>query len=300
MMSNSLKTEEIREDVLQSIKRYFETEQWNTLQDRVDNDPINTLHAHIFVDTMLHPDTFSDVLKVYYKVMGREIDRTIDMQPSNVGHNMLHGVHPTGSFHYDVAWRYNNGEAISPMPQAFVKEKNNLQIWDEQDIEQFFSQYQFIQPEGEAKVQLEQHFESKHWEETCEYVEHPNMAHFHANVEMSVHPDALRDEALKAIEKQGWKLQKVLHCIFSPTSDWITGKVVFMLHEPEVMWDIAWKFNKNVVIRPSTVPFMMQDRTEFDIRYKEKMEYYTDQGEDFIVLNDIELKRLKTLFEEIK
>lgn len=294
-----LQKELIREDILQSIKNYFDGEQWTTLEDRVENDSENTYHAHIFVETTLHPLTFCDVLREYYKAKGMEIDRPIDLQPSNVGHNMLHGIHPTGSFHFDIAWRYEPGKIISPMPPEFIKEKNNLQIWGKKEIDDFFSQYNFVWPSGKVQEELNQYFESDTWEQTCEYVLDDTIAHFHANVETSIHPDALRDAALGAIKKQGWKVQKVLHCIFSPVKGWTTGKVVFLLDEPRVMFDIAWKFNSEVGIRPSTVPFMGVNAgvTAFDVRRKEKIEYYTDKG-DFITLSDEELKKLGLMFGE--
>lgn len=286
----------IREEVLRSIKDYFAGEQWRTLQDRVENDRENSYHAHIFVDTSLHPLTFCDVLRTYYAAIGMPIDRAIDLQPSNVGFNMLHGIHPAGSFHYDVAWRYNPACVLAPMPHELVKEKNNLQIWGRKEIDDFFGQYRFVRATGQAKEDLDAFFRSPEWDQTVEYVLDTTIAHFHTNVEMSIHPDDLRDAALEAIGRQGWKLQKHIHCIFSPYKGWTTGKVVFLLEEPEVMFDIAWKFNPDVTIRPSTVHFMLQDSTVFDVRRKEKIEFYTSGGE-FIVLSDDELRELGGLLK---
>lgn len=291
---------EIRKELLQSIKEYFEGEQWTTLEDKVENDKDDTYHAHCFVETTLHPLTFCEVLKAYYRTRGMEIDRPIDLQPSNVGHNMLHGIHPTGTFHYDIAWRYKPGKIINPMPLEYIKERNNLQMWGKKEINEFFSKFNFIQPEGQAKEDLEQYFKSGTWKQTCEYVLDSTIAHFHANVETSVHPDALRDAALEAIKRQGWTIQKALHCIFSPVKGWIAGKVVFLLDQPRVMFDIAWKFNNDVSIRASTVPFMNvnPDVTEFDVRRKETIEYYTDEGE-FITLSNEEIRKLEDMFNDI-
>ena len=288
--------EKIREEILQEIKNYFDGEQWMTMEERLENDPDNSYHAHIFVDTTLNPLTFSDVLRVYHKARGMEVDRPIDLQPSNVGHNMLHGVHPYGTFHYDLAWKYEPGVVIKPMSPEFVKEKNNLQIWGKTELDEFFLKFAFVHPTGEAKKELDDYFESDDWKQTVEYVMDDTITHFHSNVETSFHPDDIRDAALVAFKKQGWTLQKRFHCIFSVLSG-KTGKIVFLLDEPRVMFDIAWKFNSDVGIRQSTVPFMgvTEGVTKFDVRRKETMEFYTNKGE-FITLSDAELKTLGTMF----
>ncbi|WP_417722595.1 hypothetical protein [Salipiger sp.] len=268
----------MRQAVLSEIKAYFDSDHWGELEDRVENHSDSTLHAHVFVDTRLHPETFCDVLRTYYAARGMEIRRTIDFQPSNVGHNMLHGVYPQGTFHYDVAWRYADGPAIAPMPEALVKERDNLQIWGVREIEDFFARYDFVTDAEAAAGPLDDFFASPTWARTAELVEDRTVAHFHTNVEMNIHPDLLMSAALRRIERRGWKLQKTLHCIFSPRQGWTTGKVVFMLDEPEVMFDIAWSFNPDVSIRPSTFHFMLEDDPAFDVRRKETLEYYTSQG----------------------
>lgn len=289
--------QQIREDVLVAIQQYFQGEQWSELQDRVENDAAHTYHAHIFVDTRLHPNSFCDVLRAYYRSRGMEISRAIEFQPSNVGHNMLHCVYPNGSFHYDIAWKYSPEAVLAPMDPQFVKEKNNLQIWGEKEIGEFFDQYPFVQPDGQAAQDIQKFFVSDDWKQTRDYVLDKTIAHFHLNVEMSIHPDALRDAGLAAIKKEGWELERVIHCIFSPTIDWTAGKVVYLLKEPEVMFDIAWKYNGDVSLRASTVHFMLPDSPKFDVRRKEKMEFYTDQG-DFITLTTGELDRLEQLFKQ--
>lgn len=293
MVQNEL----IREGLLKSIKNYFDGEQWTTLEDKVENDTEGTYHAHVFVETTLHPVTFCNILKEYYKAKGMEIDRPIDLQPSNVGHNMLHGIHPAGTFHFDLAWRYEAGKIISPMPPEFIKEKENLQIWGKKEIDDFFSQFEFATSGEKVLKDLNQFFESDQWKQTCEYVMDNTIAHFHVNVETNIHPDAIKAAALQAIKKQGWTVQKSLQCIFSPVKGWTTGKVVFLLDTPRVMFDIAWKFNDQVGIRPSTVPFMgvNPEVNEFDVRRIETMEFYTDKGE-FITLSDAELEKLASMF----
>src|SRR5690606_2838931 len=160
-------------DVIEQISRYFQSPQWMELEDRVENDSVNTLHAHIFVDTDIHPESLCDVLRVYYKARGMKVDRSIDFQPSNVGHHMLHGIYPAGTFHYDLAWRYAPGSVIAPMPADLVKEKQNLQIWDKKDIAEFFGQYDFVTDEARAKPALDAFFASDVWRRTTQLVQDP-------------------------------------------------------------------------------------------------------------------------------
>lgn len=286
----------VREDVLVKIIDYFASEQWTSLQRLHEMSATDTYHAHVFVDTSLHPLSFCDVLREYFKAKGMEIDRPIDLQASNTGYDMLHGIHPRGSFHFDIGWRYVPGSILKPMPPELTKGKGNLQTWGRKEVEEFFGKFAFIQPGPREREELRRYFESDAWDKTCEYVMDNTIVHFHANVEMSVHPDALMEEAVAAIGKQGWELQKTVHCIFSPRPGWTTGKVVFLLARPTVMFDIAWKFTQGVVIRPSTVCFMLDDDPRFDVRRQEPIERFVQNG-DFVSLTDDELSALRSMLK---
>lgn len=288
----------IRTNIINAINDYFRSPQWSALEDRLENDKEKTFHAHIFVNTTLHPTTFSNVLKAYYRTRKMEVDRPIDLQPSNVGHNMLHGIHPSGTFHFDLAWKYKAGVIIEPMEEDAIKEKNNLQIWDEKITYDFFKQFDFVtHPTAEQQKDIAAFFTSSVWDENRGYVLDKNIAHFHMNIETCLHPDIIRDAGLAAIKKEGWTVQKLLHCLFSPYKGWTTGKVVYLMDTPRVMFDIAWKFNPDVTIRSSQVPFMgvTPGKNGFDVRYNENMDFFTDAGE-FITLTDAELKELEGLF----
>jgi hypothetical protein len=289
----------IRTELLDQINSYFRGEQWTTMSDRLEKDKNDTFHAHIFVNTCLHPLTLADILRAYFRVKGMEIDRPIDFQPSNVGHNMLHGVHPYGTWHFDLAWKYGDKEPIYPMEPEFIKEKNTLQFWDRKNTYEFFEGFPFKKTiTEEEQKELDAFFRSPAWDECRGYVLRNDIAHFHMNVETSFHPDIIQEAGLKAILNEGWAVQKYFHCLFSPVKGWVTGKCVYLLDTPRVMFDIAWKYNGDVGVRSSQVPFMgvTEGKNDFDVRPKEDMKFFVGD-KNFITLSEDEMKALEELFK---
>src|SRR5512143_3195792 len=99
------------------IVNYFHSEQWQTLLEYLRGKHREEIyHAHIFVDTSLHPNTLRRVLVKYFELIEMPIDRPIDFQASNVGHDILHNIHPAGTFHFDLAFRFNGDVHLAPMP----------------------------------------------------------------------------------------------------------------------------------------------------------------------------------------
>lgn len=83
---------------------------------------------------------------------------------------------------------------------------------------------------------------------------------------------------LRAVEREGWTLQKVVHCIFYPRKDWKAAKICLLLSEPMVNFDFAWIFNPDVIIRPSQRFFVTQVRPDVDIRYVEPIDKLLKKG----------------------
>jgi len=259
------------------IINYFHSEQWQRLLKYLrGNNTEEIYHAHIFIDTSLHPNTLRRLLIKYFEIIGMPIDRPIDFQASNVGHDMLHNIHPSRTFHFDLAWHFNANVILAPMPLEITFQNANLQVWGESETYSFFQQFPFRTDVSEDKI--DQYFHSPQWEEIRAFVKDKSLVHFHANVETSVHPDMIKKAALRALKREGWALQKVVHCIFFPRKDWKAGKICLLMSEPMFNFDIAWVFDPDVIIRPSQRFFIQQIRPDFDLRHEEPIDKLLKKG----------------------
>ena len=116
--------------ITSEITSYFKSAQWLSLVKLLQKKHHEEVyHAHIFVDTKLHPYTLREVIFSYFKCIDMPIDRPIDFQVSNVGNIMAHNIHPKGTFHFDLAFRYNPDVALSAMPNEVAFRNSNLQFW---------------------------------------------------------------------------------------------------------------------------------------------------------------------------
>ncbi len=253
----------------EEIVGYFHTEQWQKLLRYLRGQgPEEFFHAHIYIDTSLHPNAFRRLLFKYFEVIGMPLDRPVDFQASNVGHDMLHNIHPSGGqFHFDLAWRLNEKLILAPMPAEVTFQGSNLDFWSKSETYAFFDQFPL--KKDIAAEQVDQYFHTPQWEEIRHFVRDKSLVHFHANVETSVHPDLIRSAALRALKREGWVLQKDVHCIFYPRKDWKAAKICLLMSDPMFNFDIAWTFNPDVVIRPSQKFFIQRIRPDFDLRYEE-------------------------------
>jgi hypothetical protein len=155
------------------------------------------------------------------------------------------------------------------MPPEITFQNSNLDFWGKSETYAFFDQFPFkknVSPE-----EVDQYFHTPQWDEIRHFVRDKSLVHFHANIETSVHPDLIKDAALKALKQEGWVLQKDVHCIFFPRKDWKAAKICLLMSDPMFNFDIAWAFNPDVVIRPSQKFFIQKIRPDFDLRYEEPL-----------------------------
>ncbi|MFC1798998.1 hypothetical protein ACFLZL_04245 [Thermodesulfobacteriota bacterium] len=293
------------EKIKQEVVDYFQSESWLTLIKLLKRDHHETIyHAHIFVDTSLHPYTFRKILFKYFDLIDMPVDRPIDFQMASVGNIMAHNIHPAGTFHFDLAFQYNSEVVLSPMPKGSSFRGDNIQYWGEKETWDFINQYTF---RPESKTDEDAVFDyfwssdyrvSSLWSEYKNFVLDRRMVHFHANIETSLHPDIIEKVTLKIIEKEGWKIQLTVPCIFYPSADRAYAKICFLMTDPMFNFDIAWEFNPDVVIRPSTKFFIQNIRPDFDLRYEEKEDELMATGDFMPELTKDELKEVEAALKK--
>jgi hypothetical protein len=263
--------------LIEGIRKYWRSEHWQRfLHFLQEKDGEKIYHIHHWIDTSVHPESLQIALQYYFAKQGWEIDREIDtyvLYPKPVA--TLHGVCAKKLPHFDINFRYRSDVVLAAMDTNY--REDNCEAWGESYMKQFYSQFNFRPVGPKEEDAIEAWFRSPHWDRACAHCEDPKVVHIHVNVETSVHPEAIIQAAFRAFKREGWTLWDYTPCIFD-VKGVTTGKIVFMLSYPQQIFDICWRYNPEVVLAPSTRPFMLTD-PEFDVRTQADLPAFLAQGE---------------------
>lgn len=250
-------------NVVQSLTTYFKSEHWGQLMEILNKKDETVNHAHIYVDTSLNPISLEEVIKTYFKKIGHPIERKIEIFTSGVDltAGTIHGIEPKGLPHFDLLWHYSAETVLGPDPK-----KTKVEYWGDKFMTEFYSKFPFnTNPNEKEQQEIEAYFSSQAWEKYCELNEDPQVVHIHANVETSVHPELIRNAAIKYMKQRGWEIEKDEPVAFSMRGQW-HGKIVFLGNKPEKIFDIAWMYNPLVTLIPSTKYWLVTENPAYDAR----------------------------------
>ncbi|NPV54944.1 MAG: hypothetical protein HPY71_15765 [Firmicutes bacterium] len=242
-----------RKDVVKGVVDYFNGEQWNTFITGHLMEPKEEIyHAHVYVDTSIHPDSLMKVMEGYFKAKGWDLDRKIDLTSPKPNVAGLHGIHPFGMPHFDFFFRFNPNAVLEPMPPTAKEAEHgsNLLSWGKSYQDNFLSKFNFKCVGPREEKEIRNYFLSRHWKKTLEYTVDDNVTHCHGYVEINFDPKILELLANEALAKIGWTVEKVVPCVFDVHGEY-RGKIVYLIGNPEKMFDIGWVYNPNVTIKPS-------------------------------------------------
>lgn len=249
--------------IADAIVGYFNSEQWNRTIDVLTTKDEPVYHAHVYIETQVHPLSLEQIVKGYFRKKGLEVHRKIEIFTSGqvADSGSIHGIEPHGLPHFDLLWRFSPDQVI-----AAAKKADNLEYWGRSYMEAFYAKYPFRSELTEAdQVEVDAYFGGPVWAKYCELNEHRDVVHIHANVETSLHPDLIRDAALKAMRKRGWDIAEVVPCAFQMRGQ-MHGKLVFLGNAPEKIFDIAWSFNPTIGLIPSTRYWLTTESPTYDAR----------------------------------
>ncbi len=253
-----------RKALLDEVKYYFnDSDHWRRLC-AVLNDPDPTgTHIHSYVETSVHPDSLEAIMKRYLERMGRPSTRKIDHMAPKAGVGSLHGVEPLGSPHFDYQWVFNKDVGLKAMDGG--ESGCNLLVWNRWYINQFYAQFPFRLVASKEEKVLEEYFKSDHFLKGLEYPVKLTTNHFHINVHSSVHPDWIQKYAEEAFAREGIKIFYTCPNVYMADGKNYRGKLVFMCKDPEVVFDIGWKFETAPVIEPAMEPWIFKDNPGYDV-----------------------------------
>ena len=235
-------------DCAQEVCAYFRSNQWQQLMEilqRLDQGS----HIHLFVNTSLHPDTLESLIKGYLAATNRPVSRGNEILSPAPGRGTLHGIHPGGTAHFDVNWRFKPDVVVEPMEEADGEQGRNILYWDETYMAYFYRNYEW-KPVGHAEIrEIEAYFASPHWLRAFELILDPAIVHMHVNVESSVHPRVLEEYIVRAVAAEGWTLCRVVPSVVRSQGIYY-GKLMLLFDEPEVSFDVGWVYSQRKVLAP--------------------------------------------------
>jgi hypothetical protein len=252
-----------RQALLADVKNYFESsDHWRRLCASLqDPDPKGT-HIHASVDTSIHPDSLEAIMCGYFERMDWPSSRKIDHMAPRHGMGCLHGVEAKGKPHFDFNWFFKPDVGLRACDGG--ESGCNLLIWNRWYINQFCRQFPFREPGPAEEKAAEAYFKSDHFLKGLDFPVKVTTNHMHINVRTSLHPDVIQRHAEMALAKLGWKIYYTCPNVYLVQGKY-QGKLVFMCQKPEVVWDIGWRFDPNVVLEPALEKWILDATPGYDV-----------------------------------
>ena len=192
---------------------------------------------------------------LFFDAYGHPLTRRIDPVSPHPGQMGLHSVYPEGLPHFDMFTRFNPDVVFEPMPLGAKETEHGHnalswgKIYQDEYVEDKKYFFKTVGPRDEREI--ENYFLGKHWKETLVNVMREDVAHCHSNVEIGCDPKIVELFARKALAKIGWTVERVVPCVYDVHGVY-TGKLVFLLGQPEEVFNIAWVYNPDVMIQRAT------------------------------------------------
>jgi len=256
-----------RSKVVPGLIEYFNGDQWRRMVAALiqDPDPQQT-HAHIYTDMSVDPAAVERLICGYFAARGYPSARKIDwLAPKPKIEGSLHGVEPKGLAHFDFNWFYNPDVALAPTSGGEKVESGcNLCVWNAKYMEEYYADFPFRQVGPAEEEAIRKYFRSDHWHGGLEWAAKPHVTHTHINVYTSVHPNILKKFAAESIAKKGWEIYYTCPNVYLVNGKY-TGKLVHMGKKPEVVYDLGWRFNRDVIIEPALDTWNIPGTPGYDI-----------------------------------
>jgi hypothetical protein len=283
----------------QGVIDFFKGEFWNDFVDNHLKHPDERVfHAHIYVDTCLHPDPLHTIMYAWWQAKGFPIDRAIDPMSPKPHVGALHGIHPTGYPGFDFFFRYNKDTVLGPMPPELPEAEagQNKLSWGKKYQDDFLKQFDFKAVGPDEDVLIRNYFQSKHWKETIANIVDPNVMHCHANFKLNFDPKIFELFVSEELKRMGWRINFVVPCVYSVKGVY-TGKNVFHMGYPEKVFDTTWKYEPDTVLKPADDAWIYGEDPGFDI-WRRPL-YDTVLAENpYYTLTDDEVKDVLASFEK--
>jgi hypothetical protein len=250
-------------EVIQEVVRYFKSDQWQELMRMLMQNDEELYHVHLYWENQLDAYSLCNLFEKYFKLKGMALDRKIDLTtvpaPGMAGLHSVHPHNPKRSLYIpaiDMWWRFNPNVVLEPADPSNGEEGKNIIGWGKSHMDSFYKKFHFKTVGPKEEREIRNYFESAHWKKFLRMVDSGLYTHIHANLEINFDPWILKMFTIEALSKIGWKMDHAIPCVFHGVDGKEQGKIVFLTAYPEEVWDIAWDYKPNVVIRPAEKEFV--------------------------------------------
>jgi hypothetical protein len=240
-----------RTEKVDLIIEYFRSPQWQEVLSVVQDRDAN--HMHVLVDTYLDlGNSFRPLVDGFFRNLGWSTYRDIDVMADKPGRAALYAILLEDKVNFEIYCRFKSDTILAPMEAIHGERGGNLRVWTPDDIRRFQEQFQWrkLTP-AEDRTVAEFFRSSTHWAKTIDYILDPDVMHVHCNVETCVHPDILREHAMRDLASRNFTIKHSIHSIFNG-GGYDTGKIIFLGLSPPRTYDIAYYFNPSVLIDVNT------------------------------------------------
>jgi hypothetical protein len=290
-------------DLVKGVVDYFKSDHWQEYIRHLTQKEEELYHTHMFVWNRIAPESIDKLFTGYFERKGMALDRKIDiLTPGAKDVIAAHNVHPHDpeSFlylpHMDWFWKYRPDVIIEPSnPTEFGEEGKNVLAWGKSYMQNYLKQFDFKSVGPREEWEIAKYFQSAHWKKALRLVEDPLYNHYHFNVELNFEPWILKVFAVEALKEVGWTVDHVVPCVYKGVGGKYQGKMVFLGAYPEEVYDIAWYYNPDVVIKPTTFAFSGDLPEDGDFRFNVTRIKYRDelvQRDDYVTLTDEQIEEV--------
>ncbi len=289
-----------QDKIVRSLVDYFKTDQWEVLMNQLTQIDEELYHTHVYLQSNLDPYSICKLLAGYFERKQIPLDRKIDVLGTRPGRLAAHSVHPHDPERavvmpaIDFFWNFNSDVVLEPSdPEKLGEEGTNIITWGKNFLDNHYKQHEFkcVGPREEREIR--KYFQSSHWKKGLRLVEDPAYEHVHINVEINFDPWILKVFAVEYLKEIGWKIDLAFPCVFHSPRGYI-AKIIFLAAYPEEVFDIAWWYSPDVVIRPATFEFAKhppEGEIAYDVVTKQTRETTMSEA-DFQVLTDDQIEEV--------
>lgn len=290
-------------EVTQEVVKYFKSDQWQELMHMITQTEEEIYHIHMYWENQVDAQSLTKLMTQYFSRKGLALDRKIDLvspSPSEgvVGLHSVHPHDPERSMYIpaiDMYWRYNPNVIMEPADHAKGESGKNLIGWGKKYMDNYYKQFDFKSVGPREEREIAKYFQSAHWKKALRLVADPLYNHYHFNVELNFEPWILKVFAIEALKEVGWTVDHVVPCVYKGVGGKYQGKMVFLGAYPEEVYDIAWYYTPDVVIRPTTFEFSGDLPEDGDFRFNVTRIKYRDelvQRDDYVTLTDEQIEEV--------
>lgn len=289
--TTSIKSKEKKKVILRNlicdaVVKYFESEDWKELMRQMARGK-EVRHAHIYADSILHPEPFLKIIEEYFKAHGLPLQRLIYLLNPAGTHGMtdIYNIHPKQDWgHCELILRYSEDQILAPMTVRGTQAKRTVEVWDDEYMEKFYARYNFKTTlTNQNEKDIIAYFDSPEWKLQYNFMLGRSNRHAHSLVETSIHPEIIQEFELKAISAMGWEVSKSVSVAFGLKGGEF-GKITTLLKKPEIMLELEWSYNPNVSIRSGAELMIHQ--------YTKETLAAAMSGCDYIKLDEMAVKEI--------